>query len=769
MKLNSHLIGVFCLAALVIMTLPVLAATNEAGPTDWFFGELHQWETIEANTVQSNGGQLRAVKAVQTSDSLYLYADTLSQDAAGIFYLDTGRDPFGYLGRGLWGSEVLIDFKVEDATLYSYDGSGFDDTWRKVGPVETIEIAEAPVTRVSLADLRLQPGHPIKVAFYLNGLDYLPSYGTPMLTATQVETAADWELVEGTLAVSTPSLTLHAVRDHQKLFVMVEGENLNPKNTYFINTQADAGMPLPLWQDGMANFKVENGVLYKNESTRWNKVAPVHTYTTADAVVMSVDLALLEVESGDVIELAYSNNKEHFIPSANQPMLTVTSVVQQPIEANAFYPVEYHGELNNPFKGWAPSALYGPYHQPHRLVHAYISWRELEPERGVFDWEALEAKNYFDHWESKGVKLITRIMMDYPTTDPNHMDIPDWLYEMIDGDGTWYQTSEIGSGFSPNYSNPILIAEHERMIKAFGERYNDDPRIAYIQLGSIGHWGEWHTWPNGSGDFPEEEVANAYIQHYMDYLDQKMLGIRRPLPYTRNANFGYFNDRIGHAETTEQWLFWINNGMDYDNWYNRRVYPGASVADFWHTAYSAGEFGSGNALAWLRDDTVSDTLRQVREMHTSWIGPCSPAGYGQIPEQANISEVLKTIGYHFVVEKVVHEPEAMPGQNLEVNMTWNNKGVAPFYFPWHLEVGLVNEEGDLAFTTITDIDIREWLPGRHSITINLPVNPDLPEGSYTLVTAIIDPATGEPGVDLGIEGRRNDGRYLLSSITVSNN
>ena len=761
MKLKHPLISVFCLIAVVMMTLPI-AALDE-----WFFGELDQWDLITADTIQSSGGQLKSLKVVQTADSLYLFVEGINEAPEGTFYLDTGQDPFGYLGRGLWGEEPRIDYKVENGILWSYDGTGFDEAWRQRGSVQVTLSGSSSITTVSLADLGLRGTRPVRVAFYHNGLNYLPTYGQAMLEAVQAETAPEWESITGVAVTEPPNLTVNAVKDHQKLFVRVLGKELNPKNTYLIQTQTGSGIDLPQWQDGQADFKVENGILYQYDGGRWTKIGPVYTYTTADAILMSVDLHLLGIDSQAVLRLAYSNNKEHFAPNPGQPMLEVKQTLKQPIEENAFYPVEYHGELNNPYKGWAPSALYGPYHQPHRLVHAYISWRELEPERGVFDWEGIEAKNNFDHWTSKGVKIITRIMMDYPTANPDHMDIPDWLYEMIGGDGVWYQTSEIGSGFSPNYENPILIAEHERMIKAFGERYNNDPRIAYIQLGSVGHWGEWHTWPDGSGPFPREEVANMYIQHYMDYLDNKMLGIRRPLPYTRGANFGYFNDRIGHADTTEQWLFWIHNGLDYDNWYNRRVIPGASVSDFWHTAYSAGEFGSGHALAWLRDDMVSDTLSQVRESHTTWIGPCSPAGYGNIPEQPNISEVLRTIGYHFVVEKVVHEPAAAPSSTLAVQMVWNNKGVAPFYFPWPIEVGLVDAQGELVTTLLTDIDIRKLLPGRHTLTITLPIASDLAEGQYTLTTAIIDPETGQPGVDLAIEGRRSDGRYLLSTVDVA--
>lgn len=764
----------FFLIAIVMMTLPTQTL---AEPFSHFYGELDQWDDVDTDLAISLGNSLHNLKAVMNETTLYIYLEQANPAEPGTIYLATGQDPFAYLGRGLWASDTKIDYKIENNTLYGYDGTGFDEAWRKISEVTSIILDGAILTKVELAAMKLHSPQPVQIAYFLNGLNYLPTFSNSLWNVPQTNSLGDelvqkdvWNKVVGPAKGQDTYLELKAVRDQQKLFVLIQGNELNPRNTYYLDLGQGEGFTTLPWRDANANFKVENGTLFAFSGTperpRWTKLDAVHTYITADSIVMSLELDLLNTTSDAPIKIGYINSKEHFLPGIGEEMVAIHATIEQPIVANTYYPREYYGMLNNPYKGWAPSALYGPYNQPHRLVHAYISWRELEPEQGVFAWEALETKNFFDQWYNKGVQVITRIMLDYPTDNPNLMEIPDWLYEMIDGDGTWYQTSEIGSGFSPNYANPKLIAEHERMLKAFGERYNNDPRIAFIQLGSIGHWGEWHTWPNGSGEFPSETVVNQYMQHYTDSLPDKMLGIRRPLAFAREHNFGFFNDKIGHAPTTEQWMFWMHNGMDYDNWYNRRVYPEAAIPDFWHTAYSAGEFSDGNALMWLRDTTVSDTLRQVRLMHTSWIGPCSPAGVGNIPEAIHIQTVHNTIGYHFVIETVTHLPAANAGENLAIQMTWHNKGVAPFYFNWPLELGLIDENGTLVFTTVLAEDITRWLPGRNSVELQLGLPQNLEAGTYRLVTAILNPETGKPGIDLGITERRADGRYALSTIEI---
>lgn len=760
---------------MIMITLP----TNAQKLTDYFYGELAQWPFVAADTVEGKNGKVQSLKATQTEQALYLNLRMPKPVAEGTFYLEIERDSPGYEGRGLWGGQTAISHKVEEGILYQYKGTGTSEVWQEVDQVEIAFLPEDVIVRIDFALLDFSAPQPLKVAYYLNGLDYLPIGGTPMLQVSRriftdeagVYEQEFWDSRSTTAHTTELTMVLHAIRDHQKLFVLAKGTNLNTRNTYWLSTGHGEGYTHPLWPDSTINYKVDAGILYQYDSVgdeTWVEIAPVYTYITGEALALSVDLVLLGATSTSPLSLAYTNSQGQYLPLEDSKPLAVDALIKQPLRANTFYPIEYHGTMNNPLKGWAPDSLGGPYKQPHRLVRTQMLWSEIEPVRGQYDWETFERRNKFEYWDSLGVSYIIRFRMDVPSKRiTNHMEIPQWLYEMIDGDGTLYDNTHIGTGFSPNYENPILIAEHERLIQAIGERYNNDPRVAFVQLGSIGHWGEWHTWPEGSGVFPVENVANQYMKHYVDHLDQKLLGIRRPLAYARENNFGFFNDRIGYAPTTEDWLFWIHHGMDYNDWYNKQVYPGAAVPDFWQTAYSAGEFGSGNALLWLTDETVVETLRQVRLSHTSWIGPCSPAGLGDIPEMTNLDALLKTIGYRYVIESVTHEKQAVRGQTLDIELVWHNKGVAPMYFAWPLKLGLVDLAGNLSLEVTADVDIRTWLPGRSSVASTLELPPDLPVGTYTLVASIHDPVTDNPGLDLAILGRRSDGRYNLSQVEIS--
>lgn len=451
-------------------------------------------------------------------------------------------------------------------------------------------------------------------------------------------------------------------------------------------------------------------------------------------------------------------------------LMVLTSMGTAPVLSQAattvtFTPTEISSVLNNPYMGWAPWADGGPYQQPHRLVYINVSWRDLEPTKGIYAFDALETKYKFNYWAQNGKKIIMRIHLDYPDT-VSHMDIPDWLYSEINGDGTWYDI-DWGKGFSPNYNNPKLIAEHRTFISALAARYNNDKRVPIIALGSLGHWGEFHTKKSSAFTipFPVETVSDQYVQPYADYFTNKILMMRRPFQIAKTYNMGLFNDSFGsQSQTYSYFVDYINNG--YTDYLTGDKHP--AMPDYWKTAPSGGEIANYPGLSYLQDSTIATSLQMVRDSHTSWLGPCSP---GLQPAgtslQNNFDQMLKTMGYRFVLQSLSHSSEAQTGSSLGVTMNWANKGVAPFYYNWPLELSLADSNGNIVSKTTTTEDIRTWLPGTKAITQNLNIPSSLPAGTYTLCVGIIDPETSQPGIDLAISGRRSDGRYALSQITVT--
>ena len=138
--------------------------------------------------------------------------------------------------------------------------------------------------------------------------------------------------------------------------------------------------------------------------------------------------------------------------------------------------------------GYAPMTD-SAYAQDSLLRYVELRWREVEPQEGVYAWDALDAQYGFRDLRARGIHLVVRFVCDVPGQE-SHMDIPDWLYAQT-GDGSWYST-DYGKGYSPDYNNATFRAAHRRVLAALGEHFGTDGFVTYVELGSLGHWGEWH-------------------------------------------------------------------------------------------------------------------------------------------------------------------------------------------------------------------------------------------------------------------------------------
>ncbi|RCW45605.1 DUF4832 domain-containing protein [Paenibacillus prosopidis] len=429
----------------------------------------------------------------------------------------------------------------------------------------------------------------------------------------------------------------------------------------------------------------------------------------------------------------------------------------------SFFPAETDEVLANPYMGFAVDAKYDDAKQPFRLAHANLTWREIEPVKGKYAFDEIERKYNFASWKQKGVKLVVRVVLDYPTEDA-HMDIPEWLYVETGKKGTSYNT-DYGKGFSPDYNEPALISNHKRLIAALAKQYNNDPLIAFIQLGSMGHWGEWHTRNDKQAriPFPKRSVSDQYAGHYIKYFTAKPLLMRRPHAIAAKNGLGLYNDAFGKRDATvDGFLNWYTKG--YTSWLTQEKEP--AMPNFWTKAPSGGEFA--DEKKYLRDGAIEETLRQARLTHVTWMGPNAPSleePGGELQE--NIDRFLKTIGYRFVITKESNEAEVDAGSLLNVTIEVRNRGVAPFYFRWPVELSLSDQNGKIVAVAKPDIDIRKWLPGTHKVAAHLNVPELLPNGEYTVNAAILDPETGKPGLEFANNGKRADGRYALGSVIVN--
>ncbi len=405
--------------------------------------------------------------------------------------------------------------------------------------------------------------------------------------------------------------------------------------------------------------------------------------------------------------------------------------------------------LNNPLIGYAPMADSITDVGDNNLVYIDILWSELEPKEGQFDFAKIDEENHVDKWISEGKHAVLRFVIDMPS-DEKHMDIPKWLYDKIEGNGTFYNYDG-KHGFSPDYNDMLLIKHHKLAIRALGSHYGNSSFISYIELGSLGHWGEWHVnYESGITRMPTANIRELYIKPYISAFPNKMILMRRPFISAREHGFGLFDDMAGHPTSSRDWLDWIQNGGDYSQALEENAL--VPMADSWKTAPIGGEFTSSYNMDYLLKFNQEATKDLLRRSHTSFLGPnCpTPCIIEKYDCGAQADEIKNIMGYRFRIREA-QIAGARDKSNTVVTLTWVNDGIAPIYWDWDTFIYLYDNNQNFVEKVPVNIHLKELLPESEIITNTTVENSLSNEDVKYICIGIEDPMTSKPAVKFGMK------------------
>lgn len=423
--------------------------------------------------------------------------------------------------------------------------------------------------------------------------------------------------------------------------------------------------------------------------------------------------------------------------------LLLTTISARGADLVAVRPPSRLGPLDNPLKGWCPYTDAGPIHQPYSMVFQYVSWRDLEPLEGDYRFERWEQS--WDVPAARDKHILFRVYIDYPSKKSG---LPDWLRAAGVRETPY---DNYGGGLSPDYNDPRMVAGMERLIAALGRRYNTHPRIAFIQLGLLGFWGEWHTYPR-TKLYASAETERRVIDAYRKAFPDKSLMVR----YARGAAgaqewIGFHDDMF--PEDTD-------NGQDWSFLAGLRS---AKRTDNWRVAVVGGEMVPGQASKWLGDQ-YETTRTMLDRARFTWVGPYCPALANDSSERfrQRSEELVRRMGYEFQIEEATHPAAGTTNEALLVTLRGVNRGTAPFYYPWKVEWALLDSQGRLVSRAATDWDIRRWRPGAFSENARLRF--DAAPGVYRLAVGIRDPWRDKPAIRFANALPVHEGWTILSDI-----
>jgi len=428
-------------------------------------------------------------------------------------------------------------------------------------------------------------------------------------------------------------------------------------------------------------------------------------------------------------------------------------------------PVESDEVLVNPGMGFTTQSFIDgdvPGYPQSTIAYYRWYWDELEPEEGKFNWVMVDS--VLAKARKHGQRLATRIM---PAN--GRPRIPDWYRET--GAKGWDFIAEINQltgqttlSWMPDHEDPLFEKYMGRMVKEFARRYDGHPDIDHIDIGSYGHWGEWHL------SFVEEKESYSFdlkkmiIDWYLEGFKKTPMVIPEDaedgLIYAIKNGTGWRADCIGDYGPPNNWNL-MTRYLELP-----RVYP--SVGEAWKTRPIVFET-CGTMESWLRAGRDIEYIYNVMlELHTSVLNNKSSA----IPPEwwPATEKFLKRMGYRFVVRLIRHEKWLEPGQTLNIEMDMDNIGVSPPYRAY-IPVFEVRKAGGRARKSLlvrqeTFWDALKWLPGRHNLASTIQIPDDAEPGRYLLYFSLYDPYDKKPVVKLAVNGKDAQNWYSWTTFRI---
>lgn len=441
----------------------------------------------------------------------------------------------------------------------------------------------------------------------------------------------------------------------------------------------------------------------------------------------------------------------------------------------------------NPLIGYMQNAEESEPYTETSLVYIDLTWRELEPERGQFNWDAVAEANHLSRWRAEGKHAVLRFVCDLPGKEA-HRDIPDWLYAET-GDGMDYDI-DYGRGYCPNYANAVFREEHHRALREIGRYFSENwgAFVAYVEFGSLGHWGEWHVkYAEGLPYLPNAAIRREYVEDYVEAFPNARLLSRRSFQ-EMPAGTGIYNDVTGNVPETERLLRELSEGADFGSAQEEdAIRP---LPDIWNRAPVGGEYTSSLSMENMLNRDFRSTLKLIEASHPSFLGPKIPDMRGaaedddrKLSETAlwNARKIQSMLGYRYRVAEISISDAATEdgvwttmyklltgqmGSREEykcVRVTLRNDGLAPMYFDWPVKLYLV-KDGDRTPCSAYPLGGLQLtkIPGdsEASAEVLIPAA-ELEAENTQLYIGIEDPESGKPSVQLAMDVPMLDGMYLL--------
>ena len=400
------------------------------------------------------------------------------------------------------------------------------------------------------------------------------------------------------------------------------------------------------------------------------------------------------------------------------------------------------------------------------LVYDRFRWVDLEPAEGDYRFDAI--RSFVDAWRRKGVRTGFRVL----STNLKGTQTPRYVFDAGVPAVPHMQNRQV----DPVYWDPVYLEKHRKFVLALGDALEGGEGVEFVDVGGVGVVGEMHLGLHIPGMWTREELERYGFSRrkYFDAYKSVIEAYRAAFPRTQLfLNISRYDEIATYAARQ-------GVGLRYDGLSGIRHYKEHDhVEEMFRTlsvpdgTRSRGvpcmyEFGLGNDPS---EDAILASLPRALLQPVSYLH-LNVGRADRLSEavRAKIREVGRRIGFRFVLRSVTVAASEPSPRRLHLGQVWRNRGVAPCYRDFALLFSLVDHRGRPSFSERVppEVPTTAWAPGGETaFTTVLRLPRSLPDGTYELRLALVDPREADEPLWLGIRGRGPDGAYTVCGLAWS--
>ncbi len=413
-------------------------------------------------------------------------------------------------------------------------------------------------------------------------------------------------------------------------------------------------------------------------------------------------------------------------------------------------------------------------------------WAAIEPQAGVFNWDALDAK--VAQARNQGKRIWIQLLTTEGLT-------PQWARDA----GVVLVGSRGGTPVPWNETYQRLL---RRAVHAMADRYDDDPTVDAVNVMAGGCYGEMTICAAGTD-------AAAWVQ--AGYTDEKFIeSAKRIIDIYLEEDYAWEDGTHSHGFLKTPVVLQLGAGL-----YGRTTVVIPPVVDYAVPTYGMrvwlkyNGWGGGFDMGWLyrqyemdtrvgyepagnNADFLSNPKKYVvtaLEQHASYL--CLQSVYFENSDR-QWQEARELAARHLGTQ-IVHLGATVPdvmqaGQSYSFTTAWENRGTLPLMRPlrqgakdvpasYDVSISFVDAASNqvvLEHTFTPSVPTTEWFSAQPiTVESQIPIPSSVPAGEYDLRIALVNPAV--PSQDAAHYFRLvntslhdGSGRYTVGRVRVLN-